>query len=186
MPFSTPLEHYQILTAMLAPALFMTASASLTLSANNRLARVVDRLRTLFEQLERSTDASVRSFAETMVRDHEAVNKQALALVTRLGVTPEANATSSSLTAAAAAARRQLASLRGKACDRAYVEREAAYHAAVNKALADFASRRPEHLGDRCTIETRIRPFDLPGDPPDPGKITRGAVVFASPARRAW
>lgn len=56
MPFSTPLEHYQILTAMLAPALFMTASASLTLSANNRLARVVDRLRVLFEQLEQSTD----------------------------------------------------------------------------------------------------------------------------------
>ncbi|MBX3724615.1 MAG: DUF2721 domain-containing protein [Xanthomonadales bacterium] len=32
---------------MLAPALFMTASASLLQSANNRLARVVDRLRTL-------------------------------------------------------------------------------------------------------------------------------------------
>lgn len=39
--------HYAILLAMLAPALFMTATASLLQSANNRLARVVDRLRTL-------------------------------------------------------------------------------------------------------------------------------------------
>ena len=39
--------HYGILLAMLAPALFMTATASLLQSANNRLARVVDRLRTL-------------------------------------------------------------------------------------------------------------------------------------------
>lgn len=86
--------------------------------------------------LERSADANVRAFAETMVRDHEAVNKQAVALVTRLGVTPEANATSSSLSTDAAAARRHLASLNGKAFDRAYAEREAAYHAAVNKALS--------------------------------------------------
>lgn len=42
-----PGGHYGILLAMLAPALFMTASASLLQSANNRLARVVDRLRTL-------------------------------------------------------------------------------------------------------------------------------------------
>lgn len=39
--------HYAILTAMLAPALLMAATGSLLLSANNRLARVVDRLRIL-------------------------------------------------------------------------------------------------------------------------------------------
>lgn len=87
--------------------------------------------------LERSADANVRAFAETMVRDHEAVNKQALALVTRLGVTPETNSTSAGLTSDAVAARQQLARLNGKAFDRAYAEREAAYHAAVNKALSD-------------------------------------------------
>ena len=37
----------QVLNAMLSPALFMTATGSLLLSANNRLARVVDRLRVL-------------------------------------------------------------------------------------------------------------------------------------------
>ena len=43
----TALSHHAILTAMLAPALLMAATASLLVSANNRLARVVDRLRAL-------------------------------------------------------------------------------------------------------------------------------------------
>jgi hypothetical protein len=59
MPFAATLDHYQILTAMLAPALFMTATASLTLSANNRLARVVDRLRVLFDELEAAPEPLV-------------------------------------------------------------------------------------------------------------------------------
>lgn len=42
--------HYSILTAMLAPALLMTASGSLLASANARLARVVDRLRIVIEE----------------------------------------------------------------------------------------------------------------------------------------
>lgn len=41
------LTHYSVLTAMLAPALLMAATGSLLISANNRLARVVDRLRVL-------------------------------------------------------------------------------------------------------------------------------------------
>lgn len=41
------LDHYQILTSLLAPALFLAATGSLLVSANNRLARVVDRLRVL-------------------------------------------------------------------------------------------------------------------------------------------
>jgi hypothetical protein len=41
------IHHYQILTSLLAPALLMAATGSLLVSANNRLARVVDRLRSL-------------------------------------------------------------------------------------------------------------------------------------------
>src|SRR4051812_4571225 len=44
---------------------------------------------------------AVRSFAQEMVRDHGAVNDQALALVKKLGVTPQDNPTSVSLQAAA-------------------------------------------------------------------------------------
>mgnify|MGYP006146553399 CR=1 FL=1 len=42
------------------------------------------RLETARLALERSRNPQVRAFAETMVRDHEAVNQQALALLQRL------------------------------------------------------------------------------------------------------
>ena len=54
---STSVAHYAILTAMLAPAFFLTATASLLMSANNRLARVVDRLRAVLRELEETDDA---------------------------------------------------------------------------------------------------------------------------------
>lgn len=88
------------------------------------------------QALARSRNAAVRAFAETMVRDHEAVNGQALALVQRLHVTPEANPTSAALSAQAGQARQRLAALEGAAFDRAYVENEVAYHRAVNGALS--------------------------------------------------
>ena len=56
MPTSAAIDHYAILTAMLAPAFFLTATASLILSANNRLARVVDRLRALIREVEEPQD----------------------------------------------------------------------------------------------------------------------------------
>ena len=52
MPSTNAIDHYALLTAMLAPAFFLTATASLILSANNRLARVVDRLRALMREIE--------------------------------------------------------------------------------------------------------------------------------------
>lgn len=48
--------HYAVLTAMLAPAFFLTATGSLLISASNRLARVVDRLRQLMKDMEQATD----------------------------------------------------------------------------------------------------------------------------------
>jgi putative membrane protein len=87
------------------------------------------------QALARSHDKAVRGFAAEMVRDHEAVNKQALALVAKLGVKPEANPTSTALTRQADAARARLARLKGAAFDRAYVQNEVAYHRSVNGAL---------------------------------------------------
>lgn len=87
------------------------------------------------QALRKSRNAKVRAFAETMVRDHEAVNAQALALVKKLGVTPEANPTSAALSKGAAEKARSLAGLEGAAFDRAYAKNEAAFHATVNGAL---------------------------------------------------
>lgn len=60
--------HYAILTAMLAPALLMAATASLLVSANNRLARVVDRLRQLIIAWEH--DAPDRSVRDLQINRH--------------------------------------------------------------------------------------------------------------------
>ena len=87
------------------------------------------------QALAKSKNATVRGFANEMVRDHEAVNDQALALVKKLGVTPQDNATSAALSAAAAAEAKKLDALNGAAFDRAYVANEVAYHRTVNGAL---------------------------------------------------
>src|SRR4051794_22799546 len=47
----------------------------------------------------------IRTFAQEMVRDHQAVNAKALALVKKLHVTPQDNPTSKSLTKGAYAER---------------------------------------------------------------------------------
>jgi putative membrane protein len=83
----------------------------------------------------RARDPQVRKFAATMITDHTAVNGQAAALAGRLGVTPADNAVSRSLQAGAAEARAELEKLSGKAFERAYIEREVAYHQAVLDAL---------------------------------------------------
>ena len=82
-----------------------------------------------------SKNKDVRAFAEQMVKDHTAVNEQALALVKKLNVTPEDNATSKALTTQAAARRAELAKLTGAAFDKAYMANEIAYHKTVNGAL---------------------------------------------------
>ncbi len=51
MPIMTPSAgSYVTLSAMLTPALFMTADSSLIISTSNRMSRIVDRIRVLNEQ----------------------------------------------------------------------------------------------------------------------------------------
>jgi putative membrane protein len=94
-----------------------------------------------------SKNKAVQDFAKDMIRDHEAVNKQALALVAKLQVKPEDNATSQALVKQADATQAHLATLKGAAFDKAYVDNEVAYHHAVNTALETTlipAAQNPE------------------------------------------
>ena len=84
---------------------------------------------------QKSKNKDVIAFADDMERDHKAVNEKALALVKKLGVTPEDNDTSKALSKQAADKRAELAKLNGKAFDKAYIDNEVAYHKAVNSAL---------------------------------------------------
>jgi putative membrane protein len=84
---------------------------------------------------QRSRHAAVRQFATAMIAGHTAVNTQAAALAGKLGVTPQDNAVSQSLLKGAGDARAALEPLHGAAFDRAYMDREIAYHQAVLDAL---------------------------------------------------
>jgi len=83
----------------------------------------------------RTHNPDVKQFATTMITDHSAVNAQAAALAAKLGVTPEDNEVSQSLLKGAAEARAAIEPLKGIAFDKAYIEREVAYHQAVLDAL---------------------------------------------------
>ena len=82
-----------------------------------------------------SQSSAVRDFAQKMVTDHTAVNQSAVALVTKLKVTPEANDTSKALQAGGDQNLAHLRTLSGVALDRAYVDHEVAYHEQVIQAL---------------------------------------------------
>lgn len=79
-----------------------------------------------------SDNAEVRAFAETMIRDHTAVNGQVADLARKLNVMAQDNAMSRQLLADAEGVKARLARLRGSAFDRAYAENELAYHQTVN------------------------------------------------------
>lgn len=109
--------------------------------------------------LEKSTNPAVRQFAEVMARDHQAVNAQALALVKKLGVTPEANATSTALSAQATETKARLAALEGAAFDQAYAENEAAFHATVNGALKNTLIPSADNAELKALLETGLTLF---------------------------
>jgi putative membrane protein len=80
---------------------------------------------------EKASSKEVKAFAETMVRDHTAVNAKATALAKKLGVTPEESDTSKSLKADGDKTLAKLKGLSGAEFDKAYVDNEVAYHEAV-------------------------------------------------------
>ncbi len=111
------------------------------------------------QALSKSTNKAVRSFAEEMVRDHGAVNVKALALVKKLGVTPEANSTSAALTKQATAERAKLAQLKGAAFSKAYVANEIAYHKAVNAELRGTLIPDAKNAELKTLLETGLTLF---------------------------
>jgi putative membrane protein len=76
-------------------------------------------------------NADVKGLGDMMVRDHTAVNKQAVDLVTKLKVTPQDNDLSKKLRADAEKTYDGLKAKKGDDFDRAYTANEIGYHEAV-------------------------------------------------------
>ena len=79
----------------------------------------------------KSKNAEILKFAEMMTNDHTAVINQAVALVTKLGVTPKDNAVSKKLNADAGKTEKMLRAKSQSAFDKAYIDNEVSYHTAV-------------------------------------------------------
>ena len=111
------------------------------------------------QAIAKSRNKVVVSFAKDMLRDHEAVNKQALDLVKKLKVTPEDNDTSKALTKAADDERAKLDKLDGAAFDKAYVDNEVAYHKQVNGALETLLIPSAQNGELKSLLETGLKLF---------------------------
>ncbi|TWA94522.1 DUF4142 domain-containing protein [Bradyrhizobium stylosanthis] len=107
----------------------------------------------------KATSKGVKAFAEDMLRDHEAVNKQALALVKKLNVTPEDNDTSKALSKQASDKLAELDRLSGAAFDKAYVANEVAYHKAVNSALETQLIPSASNAELKSLLQTGLKIF---------------------------
>ena len=111
------------------------------------------------QALKKSHNKQVLDFANEMVRDHTAVNDKALALVKKLGVTPQDNPTSKSLKAAGDAKLKDFAKLSGKAFDKAYANNEVAYHKAVNGALQTTLIPDAKNAELKSLLQTGLKLF---------------------------
>ena len=111
------------------------------------------------QALSKSENKDVKAFAEVMVRDHEAVNKQVRALLDKLKVEPEDNDTSTSLEDAASVKLIELSTLSGAAFDKAYAENEVAYHQTVFSALEKTLIPSPQNGELKSLLQTGLELF---------------------------
>lgn len=107
----------------------------------------------------KTKNSDVKAFAQDMIRDHEAVNKQALDLVHKLKVKPQDNDTSKTLTRNADAKRAELAKLHGAAFDKAYIDNEVAYHRAVDSALETTLIPSASNAELKSLLQTGLKIF---------------------------
>jgi putative membrane protein len=106
-----------------------------------------------------SENEAIRAFAETMIRDHGAVNAQVVALAERLHVQAQDNPFSQRLLADAQRIKDELTKLRGGAFDRYYATNELRYHQAVNGILAEAFIPNADNPEVRKAFESALPLF---------------------------
>jgi putative membrane protein len=104
--------------------------------------------------LKKSKNKQILEFAKRMVTDHNAVIEQAVALVTKLSVTPKDNAVSQSLLEGAKKTKEMLMNAKRKDFDKAYIDNEVAYHKAVITAVRDLLIPESDNEELKGLLET--------------------------------
>jgi len=111
--------------------------------------------------LEKSGNEDVRQFAETMIRDHEAVNEAALGLLDKLGVQAEDNFLSQTLNENAEKITAELSAIDGAEFDKAYAANELAYHKAVNELVEGTFIPNIENEEVKALFEEGLKTFKV-------------------------
>lgn len=106
-----------------------------------------------------STNPKIHDFAKTMIRDHTAVNDQALALLKKLNAQPQNNFLSRKLGEDAEKLIDEMSGLRGAAFDRRYAENELAYHKAVNNLVETAFIPNIENVEVKALFEAGLTIF---------------------------
>ena len=151
-------RKYLLAIALLAPALALAQGkpsdpqiAHIVVTANQididagRLAK------------SKSKNKEVDAFAQQMITDHTAVNKQAGALAKKLGVKPQNNDTSKALKKGAQENMANLKKLKGGQFDKAYIDHEVAYHQQVLDAIDKVLIPSAQNAELKGLIE-KVRP----------------------------
>lgn len=143
--------------ALLAATLFTFAqdNPSLTDSEVASVAVAANQIDISYAEIavKRSKNKEVLDFANRMITDHNAVIQQAVALVTKLSVTPKDNAVSKSLLDAAVQTREKLHATSQEDFDKTYIDNEVAYHIAVIGAVKGLLIPESENAELKALLE---------------------------------
>ncbi|MEP0944876.1 MAG: DUF4142 domain-containing protein [Rhizobiaceae bacterium] len=111
--------------------------------------------------LAKSKNPEIHRFAKTMIRDHEAVNEQALALLKKLGAEAKDNFLSQKLNQDGDAIIVKFSALSGADFDRAYAENELAYHRAVNALVGEVFIPNIENAEVKALFKEGLKIFKV-------------------------
>ncbi len=108
-----------------------------------------------------SSNPAIHEFARTMIRDHTAVNEQALELLKKLEAKPQDNFLSKQLSENSVKLVDEMSQLRGAAFDRRYAENELAYHKAVNDLVGNTFIPNIENAEVKALFEAGLKIFKV-------------------------
>lgn len=108
-----------------------------------------------------SQNAEVREFAELMIRDHSAVNDQALALVKKLNITPKDNGVSQDLVNKSRGLVAEMRELNGAAFDKRYAANELSYHQFVNGAVGGVFIPNTKNAELKALLQSALQVFKV-------------------------
>ncbi len=109
----------------------------------------------------KSGNEQVLKFAALMLQDHKAVNDQAVALITKLGIKPMDNDVSKTLVKNSQALIAEMSALEGNAFDRKYAGNEHAYHQFVNGALEGVFIPNAQNADLKSLLKAGLQVFKV-------------------------